>query len=157
MRSYTVAIIKPDGVEKKLVGPILAMAGEAGLYPIEMEFFQMGRDDVDTFYSEHLGKDFFDGHAEFMTSGPSLFIYFAHDGALATSVWRALMGVTDPATARVSEALDDRRRRGISGSTKKSIRALWGTDLPRNVVHGSDSEESVIREACFLNFIDRWG
>lgn len=142
MKSHTVAIIKPDGVQQKLIGPILYRANQAGLYPIDLYFISFPRRSIELFYREIVGKDFFEAHAEFMMSGPSLAILFAHDGALATSLWRALMGVTDPKVARESEA--------HWGDDKKSIRALWGENLPRNVVHGSDSEESVVREAQLL-------
>lgn len=150
MRSYTVAIIKPDGVREKLIGPILNMADQADLYPIDMYFLSFPRRSIDLFYKEHVGKDFFEAHAEFMMSGPSLAILFAlDDGPLAASLWRAVMGVTDPRKARIEEHRDYIESR--------SIRARWGKGLPYNVVHGSDSEESAVREARILGLdSDRW-
>lgn len=143
MHSYTVAIIKPDGVRQKLIGPILSKASRAGLFPVDMKFIRFDRNLVELFYQEHVGKEFFEAHADFMMSGASLAILFAlEDGPLAAALWRTLMGVTDPRTARVSEALEE--------DAHKSIRAMWGEDLPRNVVHGSDSEHSVVREARIL-------
>ena len=139
--SRTVALIKPDGVRLGLIGEILKMAQDRGLYPVDLKLFEFTTTGVAVLYAEHIGKDFFPAHVEFMTSGPSVAVLFQFEGdaADAIPVWRELMGPTDPVQARAQEE-----------ECHGCIRSRWGTHLPQNVVHGSDSREAVGREARFL-------
>jgi nucleoside-diphosphate kinase len=130
--TLTVAIIKPDAVKDGQVGKILDLAWTCwGLVPWGMKMEWLPADAWKRFYAEHKGKPFFDELIEFMSSGPSVFIVFKGENAVAS--WRQLMGATDPRKAQPN-----------------TIRRLFGTGGPRNAVHGSDSDEAVVKEIAFL-------
>lgn len=133
---YTVALIKPDGMRKHLTGLILYRAYMNDLDPVDMKYVQFDTFLTEAFYHEHLGKEFFPAHSEFMQSGRSLAILFqtiAPENDAVTR-WRDLMGPTNPVDAKRT----------------KTIRGEWGGRLPHNVVHGSDSEGRAVLEARLL-------
>jgi len=94
----------------------------------------MTRRNAEEFYGEHSGKDFFEGLVSHMTSGPVLALELIGDNAV--SQWRSLLGETNPINAKSSQP--------------DSIRARFGSCLPKNACHGSDSLESAMRETDFF-------
>lgn len=127
----TYAMIKPDAVKAKNIGNIISMIEEKGFNIVHLRLFKFTDKSVGQFYAEHVGKDFFAGLAEFMTSDKSVGLVLEKDNAIAD--WRALMGATNPANA-----------------DEGTVRKAFGGELPFNAVHGSDSTESAKREITFL-------
>lgn len=127
----TLAIIKPDAVQRSLIGPIISMYEEAGLHVIAAEMLQLTKDRAGLFYREHKDRTFFKELVDYMTSGPIFVMVLEGPGAIEKN--RELMGKTNPSEAK-----------------KGTIRALYGTDVQRNAVHGSDSQKSAEREITFF-------
>ena len=123
----TLAMIKPDAVASRDVGQILTRLELRRYRIVGMQMLTMSRDLAEEFYAEHKGKPFFEGHIEFMTSGPCVAV--VTERLNAVEALRSLVGATVPAEAAPG-----------------SIRAQFGTDLPRNAIHASDSQESAARE-----------
>jgi nucleoside-diphosphate kinase len=93
----TLAIIKPDAVERRLVGQILARIEGAGFSIRAMRLQHLTKREAEGFYAVHRERPFFGGLTEFMSSGPSVLLALEATDAIAK--WRALMGATDPAKA----------------------------------------------------------
>jgi nucleoside-diphosphate kinase len=123
----TLFIVKPDAVERRLIGRILAHVEEQGFRIVEARFVRLQREEAQTFYAEHLGKPFFNDLVEFMTSGPVLLTVLERDNAVAKL--REVIGATDPAQAAPG-----------------TIRRLYAESKGRNAVHASDSPPSAERE-----------
>lgn len=119
----TFSIIKPDAVRKNVIGDILSRVEHAGLRIVAMRKMTLRRADAEAIYAVHKGKPFFDSLVAFMTSGPVVVSVF--EGKDAITVYRTLMGATDPAKAE-----------------KGTIRADHAESMSVNAVHGSDSVES---------------
>ncbi|WP_100449089.1 nucleoside-diphosphate kinase [Glycomyces xiaoerkulensis] len=128
---HTLVLIKPDAVERGLIGEVLARLERKGLRIERMELRTMGSDLADAHYSEHVEKPFYPGLKEFMTSGTLVALIVAGDEAIP--VVRDLAGATDG-------------RKAAPGT----IRGDYSASVQRNLVHASDSEESAKRE------IDLW-
>jgi nucleoside-diphosphate kinase len=120
-------IIKPDGVQKKVVGDIISRFEGAGLEIERIRVLKMDKSVAYSHYREHEGKPYFDRLISYMTSGPSIIMIVKGKGAIKKS--RELMGPTDPAKA-----------------FKGTIRGDYGSDITINSVHGSDCSESAQRE-----------
>ena len=131
MTELTLSIIKPDAVEKKLVGEILKRFESKGLRPVAMKMIQMTADQAAGFYAEHKGRDFYEPLVEFMTSSPCVVQVLAGENAIKLN--REIMGVTDPTKA-----------------AEGTIRADFAQSTRLNCVHGSDSPESAAREIAFF-------
>jgi len=131
MRQRTLIIVKPDVMAAGAASPLLAEIERAGLVLVARRTLRMQRQSVEALYAEHRGKDFFPRLVEFMSSGPCLVAVFEGEQAVARA--RQLVGATDPAQA-----------------APESIRARFGTDLPRNAVHASDSPTDAQREIAFF-------
>jgi len=127
----TFAMIKPDAVEKGVVGPILSHIGEAGFRVAGLRLVHMSRRDAEGFYAVHRERPFFDALVTFMSSGPALVLVLEAEGAIER--WRATIGATDS-------------RKAAAGT----IRAQFGTDIERNAVHGSDAPETARAEVAFF-------
>jgi len=128
----TLVIIKPDAVERGLVGEILRRLEAKGLRVSAAELRQMSLEVAEQHYEEHRGKPFFSELLEFITRSPSLVAVV--EGPQDTyAVVRALMGATDPKEAAPG-----------------TIRGDLGTEMPDNLVHGSDSPESAVREIALF-------
>lgn len=127
----TLAIIKPDAVQKGCIGQILSIYERNHLSPVAMRMLTLTRLGAEKFYAEHQGKPFFDRLITFMSSGPLVAIMLTGDQAIQRH--RTLMGSTDPAKAAPG-----------------TLRALFGEAGERNAVHGSDSYESAMRELMFF-------
>jgi nucleoside-diphosphate kinase len=127
MLEKTVVLIKPDAVERKLAGEILARFEQRGLEIREARLLTVGRSLADEHYAEHREKPFFGELVEFITSGPTLALVL--EGESAISVVRTTMGATNPTDAAPG-----------------TIRGDFALAMPDNLVHGSDSPESAQRE-----------
>lgn len=131
----TLVLVKPDGVQRGLVGAVLGRLEQRGLKLVGLKLLRMDAELAGRHYAEHAGKPFFAGLREFITSGPLVAAVF--EGANAVQLTRNAMGATHPADA-----------------SPGSIRGDFGVDLGRNVIHGSDSAESGEREAAL--FFESW-
>jgi nucleoside-diphosphate kinase len=130
----TLAIIKPDAVEKSATGEILKRIEENGLKIIAMKRIQLSEGDAQGFYAVHKERPFFGELVTFMTSGPVVPVALEGEGAIKK--WRDLMGPTN------SEEAD-----------AGTIRGDFGTDIERNASHGSDAPETAKLEiSYFFNY-----
>jgi len=122
MSERTFVMVKPDGVQRGLVGEVISRLEERGLKLVAAKFVQIDQELAEEHYGEHEGKPFFEGLVSFITSGPVMAMVW--EGEDATRQVRRMMGATDPAEA-----------------TPGTIRGDLGLDLGRNVIHGSDHED----------------
>lgn len=123
----TFVAIKPDAVQRGLIGEIISRFEKAGFKIIGLKMMHIDRSIAEKHYAEHLGKPFFEGLVSFITSGP--IVAMVIEGANAVKVIRKILGSTNPQEA-----------------TPGTIRADYGQVMGRNIVHGSDSIESANRE-----------
>jgi len=131
VRERTFCLVKPDGVQRGLVGEIVRRFEQRGLQLVALKMTRISRELAEEYYAEHRGKPFFEGLVEYVTSGPSVAMVW--DGENAVAIVRKTMGATDPAKAEPG-----------------TIRADFGLKIDRNVIHGSDSAESAKREAALF-------
>ncbi len=127
----TLGVIKPDALEKGVIGEILKRAEDANLKMIACKMAKLDKKRAEGFYAVHKGKSFFDSLVTFMTSGPVLI--FTLEGENAIKTWRGVMGATNP-----EEAADG------------TIRKDFGTNVERNAVHGSDAPETAKFEVSYF-------
>jgi nucleoside-diphosphate kinase len=127
----TLVICKPDAVERGLVGEIVGRLEAKGLRLVTGRFFRIGDELAQAHYAEHTAKPFFGELISFITSGPVFAI--AVEGQDAVSVVRTLMGPTNPSEAPPG-----------------TVRGDFGLEITKNLVHGSDSEESAARELALF-------
>jgi len=120
-------IIKPDGVQKKVIGKIISRFEDAGLDIERMKMMEISEELAKRHYKEHIKKDFFKTLLKYICSGPVVVMIVS--GSQAIKKARDLMGPTDA-------------KKAPSGT----IRGDFGVDVTTNVVHGSDSPESAARE-----------
>ncbi|MCQ9371295.1 nucleoside-diphosphate kinase [Corynebacterium sp. 35RC1] len=120
--------IKPDGVERGLIGEIIARIERKGLKFAALDLRLTDRETAEKHYAEHADKPFFGELVEFITSAP--LIAGVVEGPRAIEAWRQLAGGTDP----------------VSKATPGTIRGDFALEVAENVVHGSDSPESAERE-----------
>jgi nucleoside-diphosphate kinase len=123
----TLVLIKPDAVERRLAGQILARFEQRGLMIRAARLLTVGKALAEQHYAEHSEKPFFGELVAFITSAPTLALVLEGEGAIATV--RTTMGVTNPANAAPG-----------------TIRGDFALSMPDNLVHGSDSPESAERE-----------
>ena len=123
----TLFIIKPDATSRQLLGRILAHVEDKGFKIVEARYTRITRDQCNEFYSEHVGKPFYPGLVDFMTSGPVMVCCLEREAAVGTL--REVIGATDPALA-----------------AEGTIRRLYAESKGRNAVHASDSPASAERE-----------
>jgi nucleoside-diphosphate kinase len=127
----TLSIIKPDGVEKGVIGKVIARFEEKGLKPIAIRLTQLSKADAEGFYAVHKARPFFADLVKFMTSGPVVLMVLEGEGAVAKN--REIMGATDPAKA-------------APGTLRKD----FATNIEKNTVHGSDSLENAKVEVSYF-------
>jgi len=127
----TFAIIKPDAVERKLVGKILARVEEAGFRVRAMRLHHLTKREAEGFYAVHRERPFFGGLTDFMSSGPCVLLALEAPDAIKN--WRALMGATDPAKADAA-----------------TLRKDFGSSIERNATHGSDAPETAAFELGYF-------
>ena len=123
----TLVLIKPDGVQRGLIGEVIARYEQKGLKIVGMKLLQLPRDTAEELYAVHHGKSFYDVLIEFMTSAP--IVALAVEGRDAIELVRILNGETDP-----------------KKSQPGSIRGDFSINITHNVVHASDSAMSAQRE-----------
>jgi len=127
----TLSIIKPDGVEKGIIGRIISRFETAGLKPIAIKLTQLSKAEAEGFYAVHKARPFFGSLVEFMTSGPVVLMVLEGENAVAKN--REIMGATDPKKA-----------------DEGTIRKDFATDIEKNTVHGSDSAENAKVEVAYF-------
>lgn len=123
MKERTLSIIKPDGVSRHLMGEVLQRLEKAGLKIVATKMIKMTKAQAKGFYKVHEGKPFYESLTDFMSSGPCVVMVLEGEDAIAR--YRALMGATNYREAE-----------------EGTIRREFATDIEKNVVHGSDSEET---------------
>ena len=123
----TLVIIKPDGVQRGLVGPILTRLERRGLRIAAMKLMQITPELASRHYKVHQGKPFYEPLVEFITSGPVVVAVI--EGTDAIDTVRKTMGATNPALAEPG-----------------TIRADYGLEIGRNLVHGSDGADTAAYE-----------
>ena len=127
----TLCIVKPDAVEKKRAGAILAMLEESGFSIQALKRVHLARPVAEGFYAVHKARPFFGELCEFMTRSPVVIAVLQRDNAVAQ--YRTVMGATDPAKAE-----------------PKTIRKLHGSNVGENAVHGSDSLDNAKIEIAYF-------
>lgn len=127
----TLAIIKPDAVEKDFVGPIITRLQQEGFKIAAMKMLRLTKDKAEEFYQIHKGKDFYEKLIEFMISGPIVPLLLVKENAVQGL--RRLLGATNSLEA-----------------AEGTIRNMYGTDGRRNAIHGSDSDENAQKESEFF-------
>jgi nucleoside-diphosphate kinase len=124
----TLVLIKPDAVERHLMGEIISRIERKGLTIAALELRQVSQELAGQHYAEHEGKPFFGSLLEFITSGPV--VAAVVEGPRAIAAFRQVAGGTDP----------------VEKATPGTIRGDFGLETQFNLVHGSDSEDSAKRE-----------
>jgi len=123
----TFVLLKPDGVQRGLIGRIVSRFEARGLRLVGMKLLRVPRSLAETYYAEHRGKAFFEPLMAYVTSGPVVVMVLEGDGAVG--IVRKMMGTTNAAEAEPG-----------------TIRGDFALTIGRNVIHGSDSETSAKRE-----------
>lgn len=132
MTERTLMLIKPDGVQRGVVGDIIGRIERKGLSIVSLELKNVGDALARAHYAEHRDKPFFGSLLEFITSGPVIAAVL--EGPRAVAAFRQIAGGTDP----------------VEKAAPGTIRGDLGLETQFNLVHGSDSSESAVRE------IDLW-
>lgn len=128
---HTLTMIKPDAVANGHIGNILAKIQEGGFRIAAMKLTHLSRAKAEQFYAIHSERPFFNSLIEFMTSGPIVAAILEKENAVES--FRTLIGATDPAQA-----------------AEGTIRKLYATNIEKNAVHGSDSDENATIEGNFF-------
>lgn len=123
----TLIIVKPEGVQRGLIGEVLARFERKGLKAVGLKLIQIPREMAERHYAEHVGKPFYEGLVSHITSSPV--VVGVLEGPEAISVARTMMGVTNPRAAAPG-----------------TIRGDYGLDISLNIIHGSDGQEAAQRE-----------
>lgn len=132
----TLSIVKPDGVQKHLIGEVIRRFEGHGLHVTGLKMISMDKKEAEGFYAVHRGKPFFESVTAFMSSGPSVVMVLEGEGAIAKT--RELMGATDPKQAQ-----------------EGTLRRQFATNIERNIVHGSDGPDTAAFEiAYFFNALE---
>ena len=132
----TLAIIKPDAVQRNLAGKILARLEAEGFVILGLKMVYLSKQDAERFYAVHRGRPFFESLTSYMASGPAIPILLQRDNAIQTL--RELMGATNPMQAATG-----------------TIRQEFGLDVEKNAMHGSDSPASTVQEiSFFFNYLE---
>ncbi|MCQ5375637.1 MAG: nucleoside-diphosphate kinase [Methanomassiliicoccales archaeon] len=133
MIERTFVMLKPDAIQRGLIGAIISRLEARGFKPVAMKLMRIPRELAERHYAEHKGKSFFPGLIDYITSGPVLCMVW--EGENIITVLRTMMGKTNPQDAAPG-----------------TIRGDFAQQTGRNLIHGSDSPESAKREiALFFN------
>ncbi len=127
----TLSIVKPDGVQRNLIGEVYRRFEAAGLEVVAARKLKLRQDQAEQFYDVHRERPFFADLVSYMTSGPVMVQVLEGEGAIAKN--RELMGATNPSEADPG-----------------TIRADYAESIEQNVVHGSDSPDTAAREVSFF-------
>jgi nucleoside-diphosphate kinase len=131
MVQRTLAIIKPDAVQRRLAGRILSRIEEQGFQIRAMRRVHLTRPDAEGFYAVHRERPFFGSLTSFMSSGPAIVMVLEAEDAIRK--WRTLMGATDPAKADPG-----------------TLRKDFAESIERNATHGSDAPETAAYEIGYF-------
>ena len=127
----TLSIIKPDGLEKGVIGKIISRFEEKGLKPVAIRLQHLSKQEAEGFYAVHAARPFFKDLVSFMTSGPVVLMCLEGENAVQAN--RDIMGATDPAKAAAG-----------------TIRKDFAKSIDANTVHGSDSLENAKNEVAYF-------
>ncbi len=127
----TFSIVKPDGVEKNLIGEVYGRFEKAGLTIIASRMLHLTREQAEGFYAVHKERPFYNDLVSYMTSGPVMVQALEGENAIAKN--REIMGATNPAEADPG-----------------TIRADFASSIEENVVHGSDGPDTAREEIAFF-------
>jgi len=127
----TLSIIKPDGVEKNVIGEVLSRFETNGLRVVALKRIQLSKSDAEGFYAVHKERPFFGSLTDFMSRGPIVVQVLEGENAIAKN--REIMGATNPEEA-----------------AERTIRKDFATNIEENTVHGSDSPESADFEISYF-------
>ena len=131
MSERTLVLVKPDGVERGLVGEVISRIERKGFKIVALDMRTLERSLAETHYGEHSDKPFFKDLVDFISGGP--LVAAVIEGNEAIAAWRTMMGATNPANAAMG-----------------TIRGDLATETQFNVSHGSDSLESAAREIALF-------
>ena len=127
----TLAIIKPDGVQRGLIGEVIRRLEQNQLPIIAMKMVHMTKNQAEGFYAVHRERPFFESLTQFMSSGPCVVMVLEGENAIAR--YRELMGATN-----------------FEEAAEGTIRREFATDIEKNVVHGSDAPETAAFEIGYF-------
>ena len=143
----SLCLVKPDGVQRKLIGTIIGRLEGRGLKIVGLKLIRVDHELAHQHYGEHEGKPFFNGLVDFITSGPVVALVL--QGKNAVTIIRETMGTTDPVKAAPG-----------------TIRGDLAADISRNLIHGSDSPDNALKEISLFfkpaelldwsSELDRW-
>ena len=137
MIEQTLAIVKPDGVARNLIGEIIRRIEAGGLSIKAIRMQHLSKAQAEGFYAVHRERPFFSSLTSFMSEGPVVLMILTGENAIQT--WRGLMGATDPAKAATG-----------------TIRKDFGLSIERNTTHGSDAPDTAAFEtAYFFSLLER--
>jgi nucleoside-diphosphate kinase len=127
----TLSIVKPDGVQKNLIGEVYRRFEQAGLRVVAARMLQLSQSQAEGFYAVHRERPFYRDLVRYMTSGPVMIQVL--EGENAVALHREIMGATDPKKAAPG-----------------TIRADFAASIEQNVVHGSDAADTAAREIRYF-------
>jgi len=127
----TLSIIKPDGVQKNLIGEIYGRFEKAGLEIVAARMMHLSKEQAEGFYAVHSERPFFNDLVSYMTSGPVLVSALSGEAAIAKH--REIMGATNPSEADAG-----------------TIRADFAESIEENICHGSDAQETAAVEIAYF-------
>jgi nucleoside-diphosphate kinase len=127
----TLILVKPDGVQRGLMGEIIGRFERRGLQLIGMKFINISQELAETHYGIHKGRPFYNDLIEYIRSGPVVAMVWQGNNAIKAA--RATIGATNPVDADPG-----------------SIRGAFGMEIGRNLVHGSDTPENGVKEASYF-------
>jgi nucleoside-diphosphate kinase len=131
MIERTLAMIKPDAVERRQIGAIIQRIEHAGLQIRAIRRIHLSKSEAEGFYAVHRERPFFASLTAFMSSGPAVVLVL--EAADAIKKWRVLMGATDPAKADAG-----------------TLRKEFAESIERNATHGSDAPETAVHEIAYF-------
>lgn len=131
MIQETLAIVKPDGVTRGLIGEVIRRIESHGLKVKAMKMVHLSKKEAEGFYAVHRERPFFGSLTSFMSEGPVVLMILSGENAI--QAWRDLMGATDPVK-----------------SAPGTIRREFGLSIERNTTHGSDAPETAAFETSYF-------
>jgi nucleoside-diphosphate kinase len=127
----TLSIIKPDGVERGIIGEVIRRLEDNNIRIVAMKMLKINKDQAEGFYAVHKERPFFNSLTDFMTSGPVVVMVLEGENVIAK--YRELMGATD-----------------YKEAAEGTIRRDFATDIEKNIVHGSDATETAAFEIGYF-------
>ncbi len=127
----TLSIVKPDGVEKNVIGEVIRRFEGVGMKVVGLKMVKLSKEQAQGFYAVHRERPFFDSLTDFMSQGPCVLMVLEGEDAISTV--RKTMGATNPEQA-----------------DEGTIRKEFASDIEHNIVHGSDSAESADYEINYF-------